>query len=71
MSGDLMYSPMMLTSGTLEFTTWEDSDTVLPDTLVRLEKDGITYRGYLKSVDIKYAKSETVKYKLIVKDITQ
>jgi hypothetical protein len=69
MSSNLELNEPMATPTQLEFTT---SDVEMPEDyyqLIQLEKNGVTYRGYLTSVDFKYAKEEAAKYKIIVKDI--
>lgn len=59
----------LMTCGTVQFSS-ADVDTKLDvNALYEVQSNGITYRGFLKEVSFKYAKAETVKYKLIVKEI--
>lgn len=69
MSSDLNLVTPLATCGTIEFTTDEVDEIANVDELIELRHDGILYRGFLKEVDIKYAKTEAAKYKLIVKEI--
>ena len=69
MSSDLNLVTPLATCGTIEFTTDEIDEIANVDELIELRHDGILYRGFLKEVDIKYAKTEAAKYKLIVKEI--
>ncbi|MCM1337698.1 MAG: hypothetical protein NC187_08300 [Candidatus Amulumruptor caecigallinarius] len=70
MSADLTIDTPLATVGTVEFTTDEVEMTGDENDLIEVTgEDGTLYRGFLKEVDIKYAKAEAAKYKLIVKDI--
>lgn len=69
MSGDITLDTPLATCGTIEFTTDEIDDIADVNELIEVEDDGVIYRGFLKEVDIKYAKTEAAKYKLIVKEI--
>lgn len=69
MTSDLTLDTPLATNGTIEFTTddLEMGDDV--SGLIEIVSDGTVYRGFLKETDIKYARAEAAKYKLIVKDI--
>lgn len=52
--------------------TFYTCDIQLPEnvnSLVTLTRGGITYRGYITQVNLHYAKTQSAKYKLIVKDL--
>jgi hypothetical protein len=68
MSDNLTIDTPLATPGVIEFTT---DEVDLPDANVRMEveSDGVVYRGFLQEVDLKYARTEAAKYKIIVKDI--
>lgn len=69
MSSDLELTTPLITCGIVQFSS-ADVDTELDvNALYEVHSNGITYRGFLKEVSFKYAKAETVKYKLIVKEI--
>lgn len=68
-NADLQLNAQLFTLGEIQFSS-ADVDTDLDvNALYEVQSNGITYRGFLKEVSFKYAKAETVKYKLIVKDI--
>ncbi len=69
MSDDITLDTPLATCGIIEFTTDDVDDIANVDELIEVVSDGVLYRGFLKEVDIKYAKTEAAKYKLIVKDI--
>lgn len=70
MSSDITLNTPLATSGWIEFTTDEVDDIANVDDLVEVvDEEGRLYRGFLKEVDVKYAKTEAAKYKLIIKDI--
>ena len=69
MSGNLTLGKSFATASELEFTTDTLPETISMNELLEVEDDGIVYRGFIKEVDITYAKAESAKYKLIVKDI--
>lgn len=70
MTSNLTLNTPIATVGTLEFTTDEvEMNGDENDLIEVVSEDGILYRGFLKEVDIKYARAEAAKYKLIVKDI--
>lgn len=59
----------IFTMGELEFST-DDADVPADiNCLVEITDNDVTYRGFVKELDIKYARSEATKYKLIVKEI--
>ena len=68
MTADLTLGSSFATNGIIEFTT-DRIDDIKPDELIEVVDDGVTYQGYLKEVDIKYAREEAAKYKIIVKSI--
>ena len=69
MSDSILINQPIATCATVEFSS--DAIGELPEvnSLITVVDNGIRYRGYLKEIDVKYARTETVKYKLIVKDI--
>ena len=68
-NADLQLNEQLFTLGEVQFSS-ADVDTKLDvNALYEVQSNGITYRGFLKEVSFKYAKAETVKYKLIVKEI--
>lgn len=70
MSADITLDTPLATAGWIEFTTDEVDDIANVDDLIEIvDEEGLLYRGYLKEVDVKYAKTEASKYKLIIKDI--
>ncbi len=69
MSDDITLGEGYATNGQVEFTTDEVDDIANVDELIEVEDSGITYRGYLLEVDVKYAATEAANYKLIVKEI--
>lgn len=69
LNSDLQIGDSLATCGILEFTTdvvdmWDDAGEI-----IEVSGNGVTYRGFLSDVDIKYAHSEAAKFKLIVKEI--
>lgn len=59
----------LFTLGEIEFSS-PDVDTQLDvNALYEVISNGVTYRGFIKEATFKYAKEQTVKYKLIVKEI--
>ena len=70
MSGDIVLDTPLATSGCIEFSTDEVDDIAHVDELIEVVDDeGMVYLGYLKEVDVKYARTEASQYKLIVKQI--
>lgn len=70
-NSDITLHSNSYTLGQVSFTT---GDVDMPkdiNALIRFNDKGITYSGYLLSVEYKYARNESAKYKLIVKDVTQ
>lgn len=68
MTADITLDQSFATNGMIEFTTDQIEDVPV-NQLIEVFDDGVTYQGYLKEVDIKYAREEAAKYKLIVKSI--
>ena len=71
MSDDITLANSLCTAAELEFSTDEIPDNINVDAMVSVTDCGVTYRGYIKDVDFKFAKAESVKYNLIVKSIEQ
>ncbi|MBP3536286.1 MAG: hypothetical protein J6J93_01965, partial [Muribaculaceae bacterium] len=69
MSADIVLSSPLLTCGELQFSCRGIDGSFNPDALYEVESGGVTYRGFVQEVSFKYAKAESVKYKLIVKEI--
>ena len=68
MSDNLLLNTPLATCAVLEFSTDLSLD-FNPDSLIEVSSNGLVYRGFLKDVSLKYARSEAAKYKLIVKEI--
>ena len=70
MSADITINTPLATSGWVEFTTDDVDDIAEVNELVEIvDSEGITYRGFLKELDLSYTNTEVAKYKLIIKDI--
>lgn len=69
MTSDLTIDTPLATAATVEFTTDEIEMSGDENGLVEIASDGVLYRGFIKEADLKYAREEAAKYKLIVKDI--
>lgn len=67
-AGITLDSPIV-TNGIIDFSTDDAEAEIDANELIEVENDGVIYRGYIKEVDVKYAKTEAVGYKLIVKEI--
>ncbi|MBJ2162036.1 MAG: hypothetical protein JFR39_08075 [Muribaculaceae bacterium] len=59
----------LISCGIIEFTSSKAIDNRCLSDLIEVNIAGVTYRGYIQEVTIKYAKEEAVKYKLLVKEI--
>lgn len=70
MSSDLTIDTPIATTGRVEFKTDEVTDVAGIDKLIKVTANGITYRGFIEEVNLKYARTEAAIYKIIVKDIT-
>lgn len=68
-NADIQLSEQLFTLGEVEFSSPEVDTELDVNALYEVQSSGITYRGFLKEVSFKYAKAETVKYKLIVKEV--
>lgn len=68
MTADITLGQSFATNGMIEFTTDQIEDVPV-NQLTEVVNDGVIYQGYLKEVDIKFAREEAAKYKLIVKSI--
>lgn len=70
-SSDIEIKSQIATSGIVEFSTDEtDFDGNVGDE-IEITDGGITYRGYIKEVSVKYARAEAAKYKLFVREVVQ
>lgn len=69
MNADIELDNPIATCGTIEFTTNEVEDIADIYELIEVVDDCVIYRGFLKEVDLKFARTESAKYKLIIKDI--
>lgn len=69
MNGNIDLTSPLMTCGILEFTTDDVKEPADFGDLVEVVSSGIIYRGFVQEATFKYAKNESVKYKLIVKDI--
>lgn len=69
MSADIALDEPIATNGVVEFTTDMVGRVYGIDEMIVILNDGITYKGYLKEVDVRYPRTESAKYKLIVKEI--
>lgn len=67
-SDSITVSNPIATCAILQFTTDDVGDIADVSALIELQSDGIVYRGFLQEVDIKYARAEAAKYKLILKE---
>ena len=68
-SADLNVNEQLFTLGEVHFDSANVDTELDVNALYEVQSHGITYRGFLKEVSYKYAKAETAKYKLIVKEI--
>ncbi len=72
MSEDLMLDTPLVSCGVIEFASDDIDELADFDELIEVpDSDGTTYRGFLKEVDAKYAKTAAANYKLLVKDIVR
>lgn len=69
MNADITLASSMVTCGVLAFSSSEIDEEIGLDDMFEVHSNGVTYRGFLQEASFKYAKAETVKYKLIVKEI--
>ena len=69
MVDDICLDTPLATCDIVEFETDDVDDLTSTDDIIEIKDNGITYRGYLKEVDIMYAKVEAANYKLIVKEV--
>lgn len=70
MSGNIVITDALGTAGILEFSTDEVDNIADTGETVKVEDlEGNTYFGFLKEVDVKYARNEAAKYKIIIKRI--
>ncbi len=59
----------LFTVGQISFSTDNISIPKYNDALYSVSDNGITYIGYLSSLELRFARSEAAKYKLIVKEV--
>lgn len=69
MASDITIDNPLFTIGKLSFTT---GDVSFPDenSLVSICVNGVTYKGFISSITLKYARTEAAKYDLIVKEVS-
>lgn len=66
---DLQLNEQLFTIGEVQFSSADVDTDFDVNALYEVHSNGMTYRGFLKEVSFKYAKAESVKYELIVKEI--
>lgn len=68
LSSDITLDSPIATCGVLDFSadTAEEEDI---DSMIKVTDGTATYIGFVKELDLKYARAEAVKYKLIVKEV--
>ncbi len=69
MSSEIELKTPIATCGVIDFSTDEIYDLSDFNEIIEVSDGGVLYRGFLKETDVKYAKAESAKYKLIIKDI--
>lgn len=69
LKGNIEVSKPLATNLILEFYHGDVDYRVNPDDIIEVSSHGIIYRGFLKEADYKVAREESVKYKLIIKEI--
>ena len=70
-SSDIEIQSQIATSGVVEFSTDETDFVGNVRDVVEITDGGVTYRGYIKEVSVKYARAEAAKYKLFVKEVVR
>lgn len=70
MSDNIELDTPLATCGELEFITDEVNDITNINELIEVIDCGVTYTGFISDVDVKYARVEAAKYKLIVKEVS-
>ncbi len=70
MTSDLTLSSPVATCGLLEFETATAFDENCEGKLIEVSDGSFVYRGFLKEVDTMYARAETTKCKIIVKEVS-
>lgn len=68
-SADIRIDTPLCTCGEVSFSTDDISDIQDTGELIQIIDNGMIYRGFLKELDLKYARTEAAKYKLIVKEV--
>lgn len=66
---DVSINERLFTVDELTATTKDTSIPTVLNGVIKLEKQGKTYKGYLKDVDFGIGKEQSVKYSLIVKEV--
>lgn len=70
-NSDLTISDQIFTAGEIEFSTEDLNTAIDPMALYKVVFNGITYYGYLSDADVKFARNEAIKMKLIVKEVSE
>lgn len=68
-SADIRIDTPLCTCGEVSFSTDDINDIQDTGELIEITDNGLIYRGFLKELDLKYARTEAAKYKLIVKEV--
>ena len=66
---DMELHEPLFSVGLVTFSTGDVSFPESTDSLFRIEHNGIRYSGFLSSLELRYARTEAAKYKLIVKEV--
>lgn len=69
MSDSIVLDAPLVTCSVLEFSTDDMEAPYDINDIVSVTSDGMAYRGFVSEAVYKYAKNESVKYKLIIKDM--
>ncbi len=69
LKGDIEISNPFATNLILEFYHGDVDYRVNPGDIIEVSSHGIIYRGFLKEADYKVTREESIKYKLIIKEI--
>ncbi len=68
-NGDIAMTSPLFTMGRISFSSDDVSFPEDVNSIIEVYSHGVIYKGFISSVELKYAKSEAAKYKLIVKQI--
>lgn len=66
---DITLDNQLFSCGTLKFKSGDVDFPREPNALISVTHHGVTYRGYLTDLTVRYAREESAEYKLIIKDI--